>query len=375
MSRDWERTTLFDALTLQRGFDLPEGSRLPGKVPVVASTSIVGTHAVSKVAGPGVVIGRSGSIGGAQWVNDDYWPLNTTLWVKDTHGNDLRFLYYLLKSIDFSSYNAGSGVPTLNRNHLSSIDIVLPPPIEQLQIAETLTSLDTLIELNKSLVRMLRSVSSMLVTQCTSGAKEFVPLSMLVERTVGGIWGKDDPETGLIQAGSVRGIDLASLRQLEPASPPKRYLSVDQLETRRVDEGDLIIEASGTNCGRAWVALAGQVPGNTVFSNFCKRFKMALPLGKVGPRFIQHLLNEAYDSGLIGTYRTGTAMPNLDVPMLLASTEVPVGPNVWAIEPALATLDAATIPLNQEAASLAKARDELLPLLMSGRVRVKDVAA
>ena len=74
---------LNDFITLQRGFDLPQNDRVSGVYPVVASTDIVGYHNEWKVEAPGVVIGRSGSIGGGQYIAENFWPLNTTLWVKD----------------------------------------------------------------------------------------------------------------------------------------------------------------------------------------------------------------------------------------------------------------------------------------------------
>ena len=84
----WREVTLGDVLTLQRGFDLPTTQRKPGSYPVIASTGSVGTHDEAMVRGPGVVIGRSGSLGGGQFVKHDFWPLNTTLWVRDFRGND-----------------------------------------------------------------------------------------------------------------------------------------------------------------------------------------------------------------------------------------------------------------------------------------------
>lgn len=123
----WAIGTLGDILTLQRGFDLPVGERREGSYPVIASTGQIGVHSEYAVKGPGVVIGRSGSIGGGQWVGSDFWPLNTTLWVKDFRGNNPAYCYYLLRSIDFSRFNAGSSVPTLNRNHVSGLKIVIPP--------------------------------------------------------------------------------------------------------------------------------------------------------------------------------------------------------------------------------------------------------
>lgn len=144
----WRATTLGQVVTLQRGFDLPIAKRKTGPYPVVASTRLVGTHHRAMVRGPGVVVGRSGSIGGGQFIKSDFWPLNTTLWVKDFNSNDPRFCYFLLKSLNLKQFNVGSGVPTLNRNHIHPLPISVPPIAEQRAIAHILGTLDDKIELN-----------------------------------------------------------------------------------------------------------------------------------------------------------------------------------------------------------------------------------
>jgi len=159
MTAKWHSCTLGDVVTLQRGIDLPAQERQSGSIPVVASTGVVGFHNKSAAKGPGVVIGRSGSIEGGQFIREDFWPLNTTLWVKDFHGNIPRFCYYLLKSIDFSGLNAGSGVPTLNRNHLHTIPIFCPSIKTQRLIADYLGSLDDKIELNRKLNQTLEALA------------------------------------------------------------------------------------------------------------------------------------------------------------------------------------------------------------------------
>ena len=159
MGGEWINTTLGSVLTLQRGFDLPETDRRPGSYLVIASTGVVGTHEEAKVLGPGVVIGRSGSLGGGQFIQSDFWPLNTTLWVKDFKGNDVRFCYYLLKSLDLANFNAGSGVPTLNRNHIHPLHVYVPSDVaEQRAIAHILGTLDDKIELN---LRMSQTLEEM----------------------------------------------------------------------------------------------------------------------------------------------------------------------------------------------------------------------
>ena len=84
---DWATKPLGSVATLQRGFDLPVQARREGPVKIFAANGPVGTHAVHKVEGPGVVTGRSGTLGKVHFVKEDYWPLNTALWVNDFHGN------------------------------------------------------------------------------------------------------------------------------------------------------------------------------------------------------------------------------------------------------------------------------------------------
>ena len=154
-----KKIPLNEYITLQRGFDLPNRDRVVGSVPVVASTGVAGYHNEAKVSAPGVVIGRSGSIGGGQYVQEDFWPLNTTLWVKDFKGHDPRYVYYLLKSIDFSSFNAGAAVPTLNRNHLSNIKVNDLDEIEEKCVSEVLGALDDKIELNRQINQNLEQIA------------------------------------------------------------------------------------------------------------------------------------------------------------------------------------------------------------------------
>jgi type I restriction enzyme S subunit len=122
----WEVGTLKDALILQRGFDLPTKKREEGNIPIYAATGIVGTHNEAKVKSPCVVTGRSGSIGTVIYVDEDFWPLNTTLWVKDFRRATPIYAFYLLKGLDLSSFNSGAAVPTLNRNDIHGLPVILP---------------------------------------------------------------------------------------------------------------------------------------------------------------------------------------------------------------------------------------------------------
>ena len=122
----WRAGALQDAVVLQRGFDLPTAQRQPGSVPIFAATGINGTHSVAKVKGPGVVTGRSGSLGTVLLILDDFWPLNTTLWVKEFRQSTPAHAYFILKDLKLSGFNSGAAVPTLNRNDIHNLPTILP---------------------------------------------------------------------------------------------------------------------------------------------------------------------------------------------------------------------------------------------------------
>ena len=122
----WERVPLESALVLQRGFDLPSQDRSDGSVPIYASTGVNGYHNVAKVQAPGIVTGRSGSLGKVHYVHEAYWPLNTTLWVKEFRRVSPLFAYFLLSSLNLEQYNGGVSVPTLDRKVVHKIEVVVP---------------------------------------------------------------------------------------------------------------------------------------------------------------------------------------------------------------------------------------------------------
>lgn len=144
---EWQESTLGDLITLQRGHDLAKTEMKPGSIPVAGSNGIIGYHNKATTKAIGITIGRSGNIGNAYLYKEDFWAHNTTLYVKDFKGNDEIFVFYLLKSIDFSGFNVGSAVPTLNRNHIHPMVIQNPAPEEQKAIASVLRSLDDKIDL------------------------------------------------------------------------------------------------------------------------------------------------------------------------------------------------------------------------------------
>lgn len=123
-SKNFSTKKVIDVVTLQRGYDLPIQDRdSTGSIPVYGSNGQLGTHSISKID-KGIVTGRSGTIGEVHLCNEPFWPLNTTLFSNNTHGNNLIYLKYLLDFFDLKRFKSGVGVPTLNRNEFHDEQII-----------------------------------------------------------------------------------------------------------------------------------------------------------------------------------------------------------------------------------------------------------
>ncbi len=120
---------------LQRGFDLPKLQFKKGKYPVVSSGGIMGYHNELRTKRPGVFTGRSGSVGKVYYIDSDYWPHNTTLFVGISTAITRVTFYYALKAYGIENESSSTAVATLNRNNLFKKKIIVPPFEEQKRIA------------------------------------------------------------------------------------------------------------------------------------------------------------------------------------------------------------------------------------------------
>ena len=129
-------TKLINIVKMQRGFDLPVQDRnQDGNIPVYGANGVLDNHNIARIYGGGVITGRSGTIGKVFYTEGDYWPLNTTLFSVDKHGNNVIYLAYLLQMFDLTRFVEGTGVPTLNRNMFHNRQIIDVSIDEQNQFA------------------------------------------------------------------------------------------------------------------------------------------------------------------------------------------------------------------------------------------------
>jgi type I restriction enzyme S subunit len=161
---------------LQRGHDLPSQERNEGSFPIVASNGIVGSHNIAKANGPGVVTGRSGTIGKVHYIEQDYWPLNTSLYVTDFKGNVPKYVALVLETIDLKSFAGGSTVPSLDRKVLNEIPVPVATVEEQHHFCGLISAFENAIGYFENLLREARNIRSGLLSDLLSGDHE-IPAS------------------------------------------------------------------------------------------------------------------------------------------------------------------------------------------------------
>ncbi|ADC60379.1 restriction modification system DNA specificity domain protein [Klebsiella variicola At-22] len=163
MGSKWIECELGDFIELKRGYDLPKSTRNEGSIPIISSSGFTDFHDKPMVKGPGVVTGRYGTIGEVFYSEEDFWPLNTTLYVVDFKGNDRLFVYYLLQTISYADYTDKAAVPGVNRNHLHKAKVKVPISLDiQQKVAAQLYQLEKRVALSKQINQTLEQMSQTL---------------------------------------------------------------------------------------------------------------------------------------------------------------------------------------------------------------------
>ena len=298
----WSVKPLGEVATLQRGFDLPVHERTPGKIPVFAANGLVGTHNVAKVKGPGVVTGRSGTLGEVHYVKNDFWALNTALWVKDFHGNDPKWVARLLKWMRLETHTRGTGVPTLNRNLVHVVPVIVPPIAQQRRIAAILDRADAVRRKRKEAIalteELLRSAFLEMFGDPVTNPKGWETLTIGELAVVG-------PQNGLYRPASDYGSGTPIIRidsfydgNITAIHKLKRMrIDNDLIKLYGVNYGDILINRVNSPNYLGKSALVPQLQEDTVFES--NMMRLAVDPERADPRFIVTQLQDPWIKGQI----------------------------------------------------------------------------
>ena len=261
---EWKEIKLGELLNFRRGHDLPKTKMLDGNIPVVGSNGIIGFHNEVTTKAPCLTIGRSGNIGNPCYINKDCWAHNTSLYVDDFKGNDPKYLYYLLKTLNLGHYGGGSAVPTLNRNHIHPIEIKATINLaEQKAIAHILSTLDDKIEVNNQINKTLDNMAQAIFKQWFMDF-EFPNEDGEPYKSSGGEM--VESELGMIPKGwEVKGLDEIAeflnglaMQKYRPTENEKSYpvLKIKELRQGRTDENS---DLCSSNIEKKYIVRDGDI--------------------------------------------------------------------------------------------------------------------
>ena len=352
----WRECRLGDVMRLQRGYDLPADKRQDGEVPVVSSSGITGFHNESKARPPGVVTGRYGTLGEVYFLDRDYWPLNTALYVTDFKGNDPKFTAYFLKHVlkDYQSDKAA--VPGVDRNVLHEIKVRAPDTPHQKRIARALSAYDDLIDNNRRRNKLLEDSVRLLFDEW------FVRMRFPGSQSVASVdglphgWQRLPLQQVLFLQ---RSFDLPFQNREEGPVPIYGATGINGFHNMAKVRGPGIVTGRAGSLGDVHFVLGDFWPLNT--SLWVKELRRATP------RFAVHLLRAMK----LDRYGQGATMPMLDRKVVHQVDILLPPPDLMAKFESFSTdvyNQIGTLQrLNQQ---LTIARDLLLPRLMSGALVV-----
>lgn len=175
----WEVGQVGDFIELKYGKGLTKNKRKTGEIPVYGSSGVTDYHDEHLVKGPGIIIGRKGNVGTIYISHSDFWPIDTTYYVKSNKENVFFYWYYLLKKLNIDKMNAHSAVPGLNRNDVYELLVSIPNNIHLLKFENFVTILFNKINHNQIENQLLTSIHNSLLPKLISG-KIRVPVELNV---------------------------------------------------------------------------------------------------------------------------------------------------------------------------------------------------
>ncbi|GLB68747.1 restriction endonuclease subunit S [Arthrobacter mangrovi] len=356
----WQTKCLADVVEIQRGFDLPHHARRPGPYPVLTSGETGGFHDEGPVEGPGVTIGRATNLGKPKWSDVDFWPHNTTMFVKDFKGNNRRWVYHLFENTDLAGFDSGSVQPMLNRNYIARVPVAVPPIHEQGAIAEVLGALDEKIAASAKLAGISDELLAARFATLAQHGSEEVALGSIAR--VNAETQKPVPG-GLLRYIDISTVDVGSYSFPEISS----WDDAPSRARRKVSKGDTIWSTVRPNRRSHALNLSDDplLVGSTGLA--------VLSPVKVGFAYLYEITRLPQFTAYLENVAEGSAYPAVRADRF-ADALVPLLP-VEArneFESLAAPMREHIHSLTEENMRLDATRDALLPKLMSGKLRVKD---
>ena len=384
----WKCVPLGDRVELAYGSGLREEDRQHGDIKVYGSNGVVGHHIEALVDGPGILVGRKGTVGAVHYAKESFWPIDTVYYVRPKAGDDMRFLRHLLDFLPLHNLNAATGVPGLSRRDAYALRGVFPPPVEQVAITRILDAADRALQRTRAAIERARQCHYSLLHEllrsgiaprdsgdgCYPGHWKVVRVDEVATVVSGVTLGKD-----------VSGRQTVDLPYLRVANVQDGYMDlttvktvrvpVDEVHRYRLQSGDVLMTEGGDidKLGRGTI-WDGQIP-DCLHQNHIFRIRPNRDL--LEPDFYAMVV----ESDIAKRYFSRVAKRTTN----LASTNktqvrafrFPLPPTTLEqrqIADVVARSKSLSLALSHKEAILRELKSSLMHDLLTGKVRVGDVA-
>ena len=398
---DWQEMQLGDLVCLEYGAALRAESRTGRGFPVYGSNGVVGHHDIALVPGPGIIVGRKGSVGALQWSQGDFWPIDTTYWVRPTASLDLRWMREALGMLSLYTLDSSTGVPGLNRADIYELRAPVPPLEEQRRIAAIFDTIDETIQATQRAIFKCKRVRAGLVTDLLFEGSEVVVsenqesdrsrndgtrrdqqqvgvnnwvdarLLDLAESIVDGPFGSHLKTEHYVRDAGVRVVRLANLSEGRYLNEGEAFIEEGHarfLNRHDVRSGDVLVASLGDDNhrpGRACLYPAEFAPG--IVKADCFRIR---PLGSVDPRFLIEILNSGRVASQVRRLAQGVTRDRINLGQLRCVVlQVPPLEGQRRIAETIDTVDQTAQANEKHLSKLQELRSGLAAELLSGRVR------
>ena len=306
-----------------------------------------------------------------------------------------QYLRYFLSSKEGQNaiLSRSSGSVQVNiskRADIENIPISLPSINVQKMIVKTLGVLDDKIENNRKINHRLEQIAQAIFK---SWFVDFEPwggvmpedwregtFSEIITATLGGDWGKESPSGNFTQeVYCIRGTDIPDVNVGDKGNMPIRYILPRNYSSKRLTDGDIVIEISGGSptqstgrCALVTQSLLDRYERGMICTNFCR----AITPFTGYSTFIYFYLKYLYSQNVMFSYENGTTgIKNLDFSALIQTTVITIPPIdvVTRYTEAVRSLINTIFSKGYENEVLTIIRDTLLPRLMSGELSVGGI--
>ena len=241
----WNCVPLGDRVELAYGSGLREEDREPGNFDVYGSNGVVGTHREAIVDGPGILVGRKGTVGTVHFAKKAFWPIDTVYYVRRHAGDDMRFLRHLLDFLPLKTLNAATGVPGLSRRDAYALRGVFPPFEEQAAIARILDAVDTALERTREEIEQVQIAQDVVLEDVFS--RLVAASHRLGEFTTDVRYGTSKASNDKAQGNPVLRIPNVVGNRLVLDDVVFVHLSASDVERFRLEESDLLLVRTNGN--------------------------------------------------------------------------------------------------------------------------------